>query len=104
MFSIASLNNIFLSLLPFIIEFILFGLIILFSCMYLFNVNQTVSNDRFLIEFILLFFTLVFIILLYISITDIHLFYNTSRLYTIENNNFLVKIFILLQFNILCIL
>lgn len=96
--------NIFISLLPFIIELVIFIIIMLLVFIYLFNINIYISNDKFLIEFLLLFLSLFSIILIYICFTNIELFFYFDKLFVIETNNLLIKIFILIQFNLLCIL
>ncbi len=96
--------NYFNILLPFIVEIIIFTMIILLVFIYLFNVNIKINTDKFLLEFIILFLTLIVIILSYISITNIELYLYFDKLYSIETNNILIKLFIIIQFILLCIL
>lgn len=90
-------NNIIILLLPFIIELIIFIIIMLLVFIYLFNINKYISNDKFLIEFLLLFLTLFSVILIYICFTDIEVFFYSDKLFVIETNNLLIKIFMLIH-------
>jgi hypothetical protein len=96
------INKLFLLLAPFFIEFFLCFLIFLLIFIYMKNiyiskVKIKLHNDNFVIEFFtyFLFFTVIF--LLYFCIKDISIFIYSDRLFMMETNNLLIKIFLLLH-------
>lgn len=93
----------FLSLImPFYIESIFCFLIILFIYHYLFSVNPKLHNDNFSLTNLALFFLMSIIIILYLLIKDPEIFYYSSRLVSLDLNNLLIKLFLLIQFSFLC--
>jgi len=98
------LNSILLLIIPFYIEISLCILILLSMYHFLFNINSKLHNDNFPLESIALFLSLSFFIILYLFIKDIAIITFTHRLFSIESNNLLIKLFLLIQFSILCLL
>lgn len=103
------INKLFILFAPFMIEIILCFLIFLLIFIYMKNIyinkiKIKLHNDNFILEFFtfFLFFTVIF--LLYFCIKDIEIFIYSDRLFMMETNNLIIKIFLLLQFCILCIL
>lgn len=97
------INKLFLLLAPFFIEFFLCFLIFLLIYIYMKNIyiskaKVKLHNDNFVIEFFtsFLFFTVIF--LLYFCIKDISIFIYSDRLFMMETNNLIIKIFLLLHF------
>jgi len=90
-------------ILPFVIEIFLSVLICLFASLYLFIINIGFKRDNFSLNFFVLLLFIVCIIVIYISTKDIELFYFIDRFWVVEGNNFIIKLFLLIQFLILCI-
>lgn len=97
-------NHYIMIFLPFFIEIVSFFFITILVSIYLFNIDLNINNDKFLIEFILLFLFFFSIIYSYICLVDIELCFYYDKLFVIETNNLFVKLFMLLQFTLLCIL
>jgi NADH-quinone oxidoreductase subunit N len=106
---IISMNNILVIFAPFLIEIILCLLIFILIFIYILNVYMNkfgvkLHNDNFPIEFFTFFLFLFTIILIYLCIKDINIFMYSDKLFVMEKNNLLIKIFILFLFCILCLL
>lgn len=98
------LNSIILSIIPFYIEIILCFLILLIIYQYLFIINTKLHNDNFPLENFSLFIFFSILIVIYIFIKDIDILIYSHRLFSIEPNNLLIKLFLLIQFCFLCLL
>lgn len=102
-------NNFFLLVAPFLVEIILCFLIFLLIFIYMKNlylskIKIKLHNDNFVLEFFTFFLFFSVICLLYFCIKDIEIFIYADKLFMMETNNLIIKIFLLLQFCILCIL
>ena len=102
-------NNLFLLLAPFLVEIILCFLIFLLIFIYLKNlyiskIKIKLHNDNIILEFFTFFLFFSVIWLIYFCIKDIEIFLYADKLFMMETNNIIIKIFLLLQFCVLCIL
>ncbi len=94
----------FTGFLTFSFEIFFIFLICIFIYHFLFSVNTKLHNDNFPIEFYSMFSLLFFFIIIYFFFKEPTLLFYTDRWISIESNNIIIKLFLLLQFCILCIL
>ena len=98
------LSNILLYLIPFYVEIFLCFLILLIIYHYIFNINIKLHNDNLSLLNIALLSSYTIIIIVYFIINDAFILFFSHKLFSIEFNNLLIKLFLLVQFCILCLL
>lgn len=93
------MNNFFnfISFLPFLIEIVIFSLIVFLINIYLFRINSTINNDQFLVDFLIIFLFILNILFIYLFFVDIELFFFIDKLMVVDINNLFVKLFLLIH-------
>lgn len=91
-------------ILPFYTEITFLFLIGICTYNYLFKINPKLNNDNFPLEELAIFILISIIFIIYFLFKDPEVLFFSNRLILIEYNIIIIKLFLLLQFFILCIL